>query len=205
MQRRSFLALPLTLALPSLAADRIDAFGIRWTVPLLADWTVTRNDGVETLSLVTPRPKADTPRKPYQYALAETGPLAKFTLECEVRKGLPKSSLIIVYAWRGPSHFNYVHLSDDAATEQPVHNGVFHVYGGDRVRISSERGPCALPTQSWYHVKIDYDASTGLVETAVDGVLNPSLRAADISLGAGLVGVGSFFNTGSFRSFKVTR
>ena len=25
--------------------------------------------------------------------------------------------------------------------EQPVHNGIFHVYGGERVRISAERGP----------------------------------------------------------------
>lgn len=205
MQRRSFLAVPFILAAPSLAADRLDAFGIRWSVPLISDWTVISDDGVETLNLITPRPKADSPRKPYQYALAETGPLSKFTLECEVKKGLPRASLIIVYAWRGPSHFNYVHLSDDAASEQPVHNGVFHVYGGDRVRISGEQGPCSLPTQAWHQIRMTYDASTGVVETAVNGQMNPSLRGVDISLGAGLVGVGSFFNTGSFRNFRLTR
>lgn len=209
MLRRAFVALPLTLplsmALPSLAADRLEAFGLRWSVPLMADWTVTKDDGVETLNLITPRPKPDSPRKPFQYALAETAPLGRFTLECEARKQAPRGSLILVYAWRDPSHFNYVHLSDDTATEQPVHNGVFHVYGGDRVRISSDRGPCSLPTTGWHQIRMTYDAATGLVETWHDGAANPSLRAVDLSLGAGQIGIGSFFNTGSFRNLKLTR
>jgi hypothetical protein len=186
------------------AADRLEAFGQRWSVPLGSDWRVTREEGEETLELITARPKADSPRKPFQYALIEGPPLEKFTIECEARKQAPRGSLIIVYAWRGPSHFNYVHLSDDTGSEQPVHNGIFHVYGGDRVRISPEQGPCALPTAGWHKVRVVYDAATGLVETWVDGQLNPSLRGADLSLGAGRVGLGSFFNTGGFRRFRLT-
>ena len=56
----------------------------------------------------------------------------------------PVRRSIIVYAWKDPLHFDYVHLSTDAAQEQPVHNGVFHVYGGDRVRISTDEGPRSL-------------------------------------------------------------
>ena len=209
MLRRSFVALPLTLplstALPSLAADWLEAFGLRWSLPVPADWTVTREDGMETLNLITPRPKADYPRRPTQYALAETEPLGRFTLECEARKQSPRGSLILVYAWRDSSHFNYVHLSDDTATEQPVHNGVFHVYGGERVRISGDRGPCSLPTTGWHRIRMTYDAAAGLVETWHDGAANPSLRAVDLSLGAGRIGIGSFFNTGSFRNVKLTR
>ena len=126
------------------------------------------------------------------------------SIECEARKQAPRGSLIIVYAWRGPSHFNYVHLSDDTGSEQPVHNGIFHVHGGDRVRISPEHGPCALPTEGWHKVRVVYDAAAGLVETWVDGELNPSLRGADLSLGAGRVGLGSFFNTGGFRRFRLS-
>jgi hypothetical protein len=204
MLRRTLLTLPLLAAGRLPAADRLEAFGQRWSVPLGADWRVTREEGEETLELITARPKADSPRKPFQYALIEGPPLEKFTIECEARKQAPRGSLIIVYAWRGPSHFNYVHLSDDTGSEQPVHNGIFHVYGGDRVRISPEQGPCALPTAGWHKVRVVYDAATGLVETWVDGQLNPSLRGADLSLGAGRVGLGSFFNTGGFRRFQLS-
>lgn len=187
------------------AADRIQAFGLQWSVPLLADWRVDRADGVETLRLLTARPQEKSPRRPFQYALAETEPLGRFTLDLEAQPGKAGESLIIVYAWRDYEHFNYVHLSPDAGSYQPVHNGIFHVYGGDRSRISVEDGPGTLPDGNWRAVRVTFDASTGLVEATVDGKANPSLRGADLSLGAGRIGLGSFFNTARFRNFRLTR
>lgn len=205
MHRRAFCTLPLGLAVSASAADSLEALGLAWSVPFRDDWRVANDDGVETLHLTVARPKADSPRKPIQYALAQTGPLSRFTIECEVRRLQPKGSLIIVYAWKDASHFNYIHLSDDTAAQQPVHNGIFHVYGGDRVRISSEEGPCSLPTADWHRVKVAYDAGSHLVETWVDEKPIAALRGVDFSLGAGLVGLGSFFNTGSFRKLKLIR
>jgi hypothetical protein len=206
MRRRSFLAATLASASSLRAADTLEAFGMKWSVPLLHDWRLTREDNVEVLELLTPRRLEEKPRRPYQFALAQTEPLAKFTFECEVRREARKSkSLLFVYAWEDPAHFNYIHLSYDSATEQPVHNGVFHVYGGDRVRISPDKGPCALPTAGWHKLRVVYNASAGLVEAWIDGAANPSLRAADLSLGAGLVGIGSFFDTGCFRNVTLTR
>ena len=203
MLRRAVLLSPLLSLNRLVAADRVDAFGLRWSVPVGADWRVEREDDQEVLRLLTPRPQQKDPRRPFQYALAETPLYSKLSWQIDVRRQPERSSLILVYAWRDPAHFNYVHLSDDSATEQPVHNGIFHVYGGDRVRISSDKGPCTLPTAGWHHVQIDYDSSTGLVEVQVDGQSNPSLRAVDLSLGAGQIGVGSFFNTGSFRGLEL--
>jgi len=204
MRRRFFLSLPLIPVLR--AADTLEAFGIQWSVPLLQDWRVQREDGVEVLRLATPRPMEASPRRPFQYALAATPPLSKVTLECETRRDPNKKagSVILVYAWKGPDHFNYAHLSGDSASEQPVHNGIFHVYGGDRVRISSDRGPGALASPGWHAARLTYDASTGVVDVAVDGAPNPSLRAVDLSLGAGKVGIGSFFDTADFRDVKLT-
>ncbi len=111
----------------------------------------------------------------------------------------------MVYAWRDAAHFNYAHLSSDTAAKQPVHNGIFHVFGGDRVRISSVAGPAALPSAGeWYKVRLDYDAHTGEATVLVKGQKNPSLRAIDLSLGAGKVGIGSFFETAVFRNVKIT-
>ncbi len=189
----------------AMAADRLQAFGLQWSVPILADWEVAKVDGVETLNLLVPRPQQKDPRRPGQYALAETEPLGKFTLEVDVKPGKAGESLIIVYSWKDAEHFDYVHLSVDAAAKQPVHNGIFHVFGGDRSRISVTEGPGTLPDGAWRPVKVSFDAATGIVEATVDGKANPSLRAADLSLGAGRIGLGSFFNTAGFRNFKLTR
>ena len=169
-----------------------------------AEWKNEAAVGGEVLHLNVPRPQEANPRAPVQYALLEHEAAGCFTLDMEVKGSAASTSLIIVYAWQDPLHFNYVHLSTDTARQQPVHNGVFHVYGGDRVRISNDKGPRSLSDAfKWAPVRIVYDASKGLVETWIDGQKNPSLRAADFSLGAGRVGLGSFFGTGSFRKFEL--
>jgi hypothetical protein len=186
------------------AADSIEAFGYKWTVPIAADWKVSP---AGVLELLVPRPSTQ-PRRPSQYALAETEPMLQFEAELEakaepeaVRKR--RNSLILVYAWRDPEHFNYVHLSVDAAKQQPVHNGVFHVYGGDRVRISSEEGPGSLRDAVWHKVRLRYDGHDGRVGVWVDGETSPSLQGVDLSLGAGRFGIGSFFDMGTFRNVKI--
>lgn len=194
--------LVLFLALVSAAsADGIQAFGYRWSVPYASDWELSRENGLEVLRMLVARPQ-ETPRRPIQFALAETPPLLKVTLEAEVKR--LGSSLILVYAWRDSTHFNYAHLSVDEAKKQPVHNGIFHVYGGERVRISPEDGPGALPSAGdWYRVRLVYDGTKGEVRVLVNGKPNPSLRAIDLSLGAGRVGIGSFFERALFRNVKI--
>lgn len=208
MLRRSFLtAMPILAsaqsgkpATPPLA-EEIEAFGLRWQVISASDW---KAEGGE-LRLLTARPQQSNPRRPVQFALARTEPLARFTLEVEVMRSSPKGSLILVYAWQKDGYFNYVHLSDDPASKVEVHNGVFHCFGGDRVRISPLEGPGSLPTGGWHAVRMRYDAASGMVQAWVDGKTSPSLKAVDLSLGAGRIGLGSFFNTASFRRFRLTR
>jgi hypothetical protein len=208
MQRRSLLALPLALPAAFAAppktpplAEKLTAFGMQWAVINAADWAV---EG-QTLHLKTARPQQADPRRPIQFALAGIEPIATFTMEVKVQRQTPKGSLILVYAWQKDGYFNYVHLSDDAAGKAEVHNGIFHCYGGDRVRISPTDGPGTLLSEDWHKVKVRYDAPKGLVECWVDGQTSPSLKGIDLSLGAGRIGIGSFFNTASFRNFKLTR
>jgi hypothetical protein len=198
--------LVLMLVSPAIAGEVIEAFGLQWDVPTAADWRVGSAPGPPTLDLLVPRPSTQ-PRRPAQYALARTAPYKKLELEVEVKKEplearKRRTSVMLVYAWRGPDHFNYAYLSVDAAREQPVHNGIFHVYGGDRVRISAEEGPGSLKGEEWHKVRLLYDAGTGKVEVWVNGESSLSLRAVDWSLGAGCFGIGSFFDLGSFRNLR---
>ena len=86
-----------------------------------------------------------------------------------------------------------------------MHNGIFHVYGGERVRISPQSGPPAFPEiNRWYHVKLVQDGTTGLVDVTMDGKLVPALHAVDLSLPTGKVGIGSFDETGDFKNVKIS-
>ncbi len=210
MDRVAVFIMAALLSFTPLAAgsDVLSAFGYEWRVPIGEDWKVTEAGGAETLQLLVPRPSTK-PRRPSQYALALTEDFVKVTVEAEVKKEPlsardRRTSLIIVYAWRDENHFNYAHFSVDTGEQVAVHNGIFHVYGGDRVRISSTDGPPALTSEDWHKVKLVHDGVTGRVDVTVDGRENSSLQAADLSLRSGKVGLGSFFDMGQFRNVRIT-
>jgi len=193
----------LLLAAPAFAGGGIEAFGYRWTVPNPADWGVEGGAAGQVFRMLVTHPDTrQLPRRPVHYALADTPPFEEVAIEAEVKRG-PGGSVILVYAWQDENHFDYAHLSPDAASRQPVHNGIFHVYGGDRVRISNTEGPGALPTEDWTPVRFVYSARSHLCEVTVAGRKIGSLRGVDLSLGAGRVGVGSFFHASEFRKLKI--
>ncbi|MFL6417047.1 MAG: hypothetical protein ACJ74Y_15400 [Bryobacteraceae bacterium] len=184
------------------AADTLQIFDHRWSVPRSGDWEIQKSHGTSILHMKTGRgPEASGPRRPFQFALADTPPFSKVTLEADIRP--LKRSIIIVYAYRDPGHFDYAHISTDI--KAPVHNGIFHVYGGERVRISPEGGPASFPEiNRWYHVKLVHDGQTGTVDVTVDGKPVPALHAIDLSLTGGKVGIGSFDETGDFKNLRIT-
>lgn len=185
------------------AADKLTVFGHDWTVPVASDWKIDRTDGVEVLRLVEHRGPLPGPRRPIQFALMDVADYGLLTFEADVKP--LGGSLLIVFAYRDEAHFNYAHLSVDPGAKQPVHNGIFHVYGGERVRISSEQGPAAFAASTrWYHVRLMHDALAGTVRVTVDGEAVPALDAVDRSLGWGKAGFGSFDETGEFKNVKIT-
>ena len=184
------------------AGDMLQAFGYSWSVPQASDWKIETIEGTSVLELLHARGPLPGPRRPIQFALAETPVLKHATVELDARPR--QRSLIIVFAYRDPDHFDYAHLSIDAPAADPHHNGIFHVYGGERVRISSEEGPAAFSaSQHWYHVRLTRDAQSGTVEVAVDGRAISSLYAIDLSLRGGKIGLGSFDETAEFKNVKL--
>jgi hypothetical protein len=185
------------------AADTFDVFNLHWSVFAASDWKIDREDDTQVLRLVTSREPLPGPRRPIQFALAETPDYGRLTIEADA---MPLgSALLIVFAYRDKAHFDYAHLATDTGTQQPVHNGIMHVYGGERVRISQESGPPAFSASGrWHHVKLEHDAVSGTVTVFVDGRANPALTAVDRSLGAGKFGIGSFDETGAFKNVKIT-
>lgn len=183
----------------AMAAETIQVFGNSWTVQQASDWAVESG----TLRLrVAGEPPAGQPRRPQKYALLDSKPYRKVTVEAEMKHN--GRSLIIVYGWQDKDHYNYAHISSDEAAKQNVHNGVFHVFGGERSRISSLDGPASFTTDEWTPVKFVFDGDTGTAYAEVNGKRNPSLDAVDLSLRWGRIGLGSFNETGDFRNVKIT-
>lgn len=182
--------------------ESIQALGYRWDVQSAGDWEIAKIDGIDTLRL-RKSGEPTIPRRPTKFAIADTEPFSKVTIEVEMRRQGGKS-LIIVYGWQDPNHWNYAHISADEGKQIHVHNGMFHVFGGERVRISSLEGPNSLPTEDWAKVKLVFDGETGRCYAEVNGKRNPSLEAVDLSLRWGKIGLGSFNETGDFRNLKIT-
>ena len=199
MKLLAFLALAGSTLI---AADTLKVFGREWSVRSAADWKVDREDGTEVLRLAQARGPLPGPRRPIQFALADVPEYGRLAMELDV-KALGQS-LMLVFAYRDEAHFDYAHLSVDTAAKEPVHNGIFHVYGGERVRISGTGGPAALSANNrWFHVRLTHDAAKGAVDVMVDGRPVPALDAVDVSLGAGKVGIGSFDERAEFRNVRI--
>jgi hypothetical protein len=177
----------------------LEAFGYQWTAPDVSDWRVENGE----LKMLVARPST-APRRPSQYVVTDAPAGKNLVLECEVKRDA--KSLILVYAWRDKDHFNYAHLSVDDAAKVVVHNGMFHVFGGERVRMSKVAGWPSLPTTEWTRVRLEYDAAKGRAVVFVNGDkrVNPALEAIDLSLGEGKTGLGSFFETAQFRNVRIT-
>jgi hypothetical protein len=193
--------------LPSVATrtETLDAFGYRWLVPVRSDWRVDGTSGEnQVLHLLVERPPQGSPRRPTQFAVADTPTWESVTFEAEVLPG--GGSLIVVFAFKDANHYNYAHLSQDPATKIPrAHNGIFHVFDADRGRISAPAGPPSLAApKRWHKVVLRHDSRSGEVNVTVDGKAHPALRAVDLSLGPGKVGLGSFGETASFRRVRIS-
>ena len=101
------------------ATDSIRVFGQKWDVQALTDWVV----GDNLLQLkVSAEPAAGQPRRPTKFALLQSKPYDRVTVEAEIKRN--GRSLIIVYAWQDEAHYDYAHISLDAAAAQNVHNGM---------------------------------------------------------------------------------
>jgi hypothetical protein len=124
-------------------------------------------------------------------------------LQCASPVDNPHRDMIIIFHYQDPTHFYYVHFS---AISDDLHNIIGLVNGADRVRISKETpgGSTARLTDMQFHAfKVSCDGETGEIKAYLDDMQIPILTAQDKTLDHGLVGVGSFDDTGSLDDIRL--
>jgi hypothetical protein len=119
-------------------------------------------------------------------------------LRCHTDPATSARDMCVIFHFQDPTHFYYVHY---AGSSDELHNIIGLVDGRDRVKINAEPAGTSvfrLTDREWHGFKVTCDARTGEIRAYLDDMTVPILTARDRTLGHGLVGVGSFDDTGAF-------
>ena len=164
-------------------------------------WQVAEEDGSMVYQLLTPGEFGEI-RAPTAWSVLPAFPVGSFVfsgrLKCHTDPEVAVRDMLVLFHYQDPTHFYYVHF---AASSDDVHNIIGLVNGADRVKINREppgESIFRLTDAGWHDFKVTFDSGTGEIQAFLDDMETPILTASDITLPQGLVGVGSFDDTGSF-------
>ena len=125
-------------------------------------------------------------------------------IKCMAETDNPNRDLCIFFHYLDPTHFYYVHFS---ASSDERHNIIGLVDGADRIKINVEPPGMSvfrLTDKEWHSFKVTYDAETGNMEAFLNDMDTPIVTASGSVFGHGLVGIGSYDDTGYFDDLLLT-
>jgi hypothetical protein len=196
-----------TDTLPLLIADdfRTGNAGA-WTPNYPERWQVAEEEGSFVYRLTAPGEQGKV-RAPTSWSLLKDYDVMSFVftgrIKCKTDPAVNQRDICIFFHFQDPTHFYYVHFS---ASSDENHNVIAIVNGKDRVKINREPPGTSvyrLTDLNLHEFKVTYDAATGEIKAYLDELSTPILTAADKTLDHGLVGVGSFDDTGSFADIRL--
>jgi len=166
-----------------------------------AHWRIADDNGSKVYELTAPGAPGAV-RAPTSISVLAGHDIGSFELtgrlRCDTDPAVAARDMCVIVRYRDPTHFLYVHF---AGTSDEVHNIIGLVDGADRVKINAEPAGGSvfrLTDQAWHAFKVTCDAKTGEIEAYLDDLAAPILTARDRTFARGLVGVGSFDDTGAF-------
>ncbi len=198
---------PDTARLPLLArADFESGRADGWNPRDPAHWRVMGMPGERAYELTAPGTQGRL-RAPASWSLWEGFDVSSFEFSGRLRSTAdpanPLRDICIFFHFVDPAHFAYVHF---AAKSDEVHNIIGLVDGADRVKINREPAGASvfrLTGRDWHSFKVTCDAETGEIRAYLDDMDRPILTACDRTISHGLVGVGSFDDTGAFAGLEL--
>ena len=175
--------------------------------PKVADsWQVAEEDGSAVYQLLEPGEFGDI-RAPSAWSVLSGYPVGSFVftgrMKCHTDPEVLARDMLVLFHYQDPTHFYYVHFS---ASSDGLHNIIGLVNGADRVKINREpagESVFRLIDSDWHDFKVTFDAGTGEIQAYLDDMDMPIVTASDSALPHGLVGVGSFDDTGSFDDLQL--
>jgi hypothetical protein len=184
---------------PILFADDFESGDLsRWAATDPVAWKIEANGGNHVFSQFA-QSHAQTPvRSPFNRAVLAGLPVGSFQLDVDLRstaRDYPHRSLCLFFGYQDPLHFYYVHLgqqTDDHA------NQVFIVNEAPRTKISTLTSEGTPWDNEWHRVRVTRDVESGDIAVYFDDLERPIMKAKDKTFNWGMVGIGSFDDTGEF-------
>lgn len=191
---------------PLVIDDFEDGDSQGWEPNIPENWQIGEEHGAKIYQLTAPGTQGEI-RAPTSWSLLKEYDFSSFIFTGRLKSASPVDNphrdMIIVFHYQDPTHFYYVHLS---AVSDELHNIIGLVNGSDRVKINKEspgESVARLTDLRFHEFKVSCSAETGEIKVYFDDMSTPILTAWDTTLGHGLVGVGSFDDTGSFDDIKL--
>jgi hexosaminidase len=191
---------------PLVDQDFEDGEAQGWEPNIPANWVVGQESGTFCYQLREPGTSGKV-RAPTSWSLLKDFKVSSFIftgrLKCKARRDNPHRDMVVIFHYQDPTHFYYVHFS---ASSDQNHNIIGLVNGKDREKINLEppgETSARLTDFQFHEFKVTCHAETGEIKVYLDDMATPILTAQDTTFKQGLVGVGSYDDTGSFDDIKL--
>jgi hypothetical protein len=193
--------------LPLLVSDDFEQENFdNWLIHPSENWILKKDNDSKVLALQEPG-KQGKVRAPTAYALLKDFNVTDFIFKGDIKSyqdpDILVRDMVVIFHYQDSTHFYYVHFS---AKSDDKHNIIAIVNGEDREKINheSEGASQARLTDNEFHkFKVSYDSKTSKICSYLDDMTKPILTANDSTFSHGLVGVGSFDDTGCVDDVKL--
>lgn len=143
-------------------------------------------------------------RSPYNIALIRGKRFGDFVLEAEViqtGRRYAHRDLCFFFGVQNRANYYYVHLATRA---DPHAHNIFLVNDAPRVKIAQRTTKGVHWGEGvWHKVRIERTLKDGRIRVYFDDMRHPIMEAVDKHFGAGLIGFGSFDDTGKFTHIRI--
>jgi hypothetical protein len=169
-----------------------------------AAWKISKDEKGSALELVQQSKYKPAYRSPFNMALIKEKSFGDFILEADLiqtGKEYGHRDMCIFFGFQDPDHFYYAHIA--TAADDHAHN-IFIVNEKPRTKIAKTTTKGVnWGLNIWHHVRLERKASDGTVKVFFDDMTLPIMVAEDKTFGEGLVGFGSFDDTGKISNIKI--
>ncbi len=167
-------------------------------------WKISKDDKGSALELASQSKYRPAYRSPFNIALIKDKTFGDFVLEADViqtGKEYGHRDMCFFFGFQNPEQFYYAHVA--SAADEHAHN-IFIVNQKPRAKIAKTTTKGVnWGVDIWHHVRLERKLSDGIIKVFFDDMTLPIMVAEDKTFGEGLVGFGSFDDTGKVANVKI--
>jgi hypothetical protein len=157
-------------------------------------WVFNDSGALECIGQANYEPPS---RSPFSIALIKEKQFGSFIMEASLQqtgREYDHQDMVLIFGFQNPSQFYYTHISRKADDHA---NQVFIVNKAPRNKISTKTNEGQnWKNGQWHNIRLIRNLKTGLIQLFFDDMENPVMEAKDLTFGKGMIGFGSFDDSG---------